>query len=89
VFPEVRDAEVRLVIDDVFPVRFFVSGFFGLKIPAPPPISAPTDCPRAQTPARNKHAESATSKKIGRKLEEARIDLSWLSGDCSFNHSRR
>jgi hypothetical protein len=89
VFPEVRDDEVRLVVGDVFPARFFVSGFFGLKIPAPPPISAPTDWPLAQTLARDKHAKSVISNKTGRKLEEARIDPLLVKWSLYLNHTHR
>jgi hypothetical protein len=41
---------------------FFVSGFFGRKIPAPPPISEPGPCPRADGTLRLKQSAAAKLK---------------------------
>jgi hypothetical protein len=52
-------------------VRFFVSGFFGLKIPAPPTTSAPTSWAIAVKTDKDIAADRAAKIETNRKIEEA------------------
>src|SRR5882672_5186160 len=73
--PVARGPGVRRGTGAGRPVRFLVSGFFGLKIPAPPPTSTPTSWARTSGPTADSQNESATSSNDKRIIEEALIDL--------------
>jgi hypothetical protein len=65
----------RLVTGVVLAVRFLISGFFGRKMPAPPPTSEPTSWPKAAGTANDNAVETTVKDKTERKTEEIRIDL--------------
>src|SRR5882762_5301326 len=72
--PVARGPGVRRGAGAGRPVRFLVSGFFGLKIPALPPTSTPTSWALVTGTRADSQNESATSSNDKRIIEEAVID---------------
>src|SRR3981081_1551987 len=83
----VRAPGPRRIIGAGLLVRLFASGFFALKIPAPPPTSEPTSWPKAHKPARGKTTETLIRAKIERKIETARIHRTHLLFPGRLNRS--
>src|SRR6185369_11113522 len=71
----------RLVTGVVLTVRFLISGFFGRKMPAPPPTSEPTSWANARGTAKDNAVETIVKDKTERKTEEIRIDLLLMPRD--------